>query len=155
MAIHEELPDIIVTIEVDGVPLVEHKDSNDPIKHNDPLMRAHQSGCTVTNYVESTTGKFFCIRAFISSTHKWDSPSLTFRVYVDGEYISGEVPTSESYKNKKWNYLCEGPVSGITGEHGMLRRLKFTAVHTSERASYRFEASANMTFDSLRNCRCD
>lgn len=133
MAIHGELPSIKVTVEVDGVPLTEHPDSNDVFKHNDPLVRAHQSRCTVSNYVECTTGKYFAVRLSIGSTYKWDCPSISFDIFVDGKCFWRGVFYRKTHENKDYTHLVEGPVTGSTGEAGILRRMKFTAIQTSKR----------------------
>ena len=110
---------------MEGTPLDEYPGSNDDIEHKDPLVRAHKSSCTVTNYIECATGKYFDIRLTVGSENKFDCPRLGFYIYVDGIFTIGKCPRRHGYKNKDWTILVKGIQSGTPG---IIRQLKFSEI---------------------------
>jgi len=132
MAIHEDLPGIKVTVEVDGASLPEYRDAENEIQHDNPSVRLHQAGCTVINYVESVTGKCFSIKAEMGSEYKWDCPYLGFETYLDGVKVYELLGQRPVGKNKSVTVKILGTMSGSSGQAGILRRFKFAEIHTSE-----------------------
>jgi hypothetical protein len=132
MAIHEDLPGIEVTIEMDNVSLREHSASNDETENTDAAVRLHQACWTVTNYVESVTNKHFSIKAHIHSDYEWDCPQLSFAVYVDGVKADERLSIRPVHGNQSRTLSIAGISYGYGGEPGILRKFKFAEIHTSE-----------------------
>lgn len=132
MAILEDLPGIKVTVEVDGASLPEYRDIENDVQHDDPAVRLHQAACTVTNYIESVTGKHFSIKVEIGPEYKWDSPRLGFEKSLDGVRVLEPLTQFPVDQNKAQTLETFGTTLGIAGQAGTLRRFKFTEIHTSE-----------------------
>ncbi|KAF7888086.1 uncharacterized protein EAF02_002627 [Botrytis sinoallii] len=83
MAVLEDVRGIEVTVCVDKQALQEYDD------HEPECVSAEAGGYdkatkTVSKYIESTTGNVFYVNLEIRKAYKFDSPNISFQVFVDG-----------------------------------------------------------------------
>ncbi|TGO59954.1 hypothetical protein BOTNAR_0153g00080 [Botryotinia narcissicola] len=83
MAVLEGLRGIEVTVCVDKQALQEY-DDDEPEGVPAEVEGFDKATKMVSRYIESTTGKVFCIKIDITKAYKVDSPSLSFHFFVDG-----------------------------------------------------------------------
>ncbi|KAK5130485.1 hypothetical protein LTR08_002007 [Meristemomyces frigidus] len=74
MAVTEELPDVDVSVFVDGVALKEYHDTD-----------VEEEARTVTRYIEATSGKSFEVHIKVNKSCKFLGNCIAFGIYVDGE----------------------------------------------------------------------
>lgn len=129
MAIHDKVPGIEVTVEVDGAPLVEYAASNDQAQHEDRAVQFHLANCAITKYIECRTGKHFSVRMAIDAGYKWDSPSLGLEVWVDGVRACSKIVSRKTYEYKRYSSVVEGIKFRALGQ---LRPFTFVEIRTSE-----------------------
>jgi len=130
MAILDILPGIEVAVCVDDELLAEVATDNDDIQHRNPAVIRHQQGCTITKYIESTTGKKFTIYIKASDPYDLQDTDLIFNVEVDGNFIKAPLLLREDYETKFWEDEVDGPVIFV-GEEPIIRPMKFAAIRTS------------------------
>lgn len=86
MAVLEDVRGIAVTVCVDKQALQEY-DDDEPEGVPAEVGGHIKASKTVSKYVESTTGKLFYIKLEISKAYKFDSPMVSFQIFVDGMKI--------------------------------------------------------------------
>ena len=133
MAIHGDLEGIEVTICIDGQPVTEYETDNDEIEHSQPLVKLHQANVTVTNYIEAITNKEFSIKVEIRPPYKFDCPTLTFQIMIDGNHIyTNSIRSSQLETTGAYAGAAQGLFSGTPGETGLLNKFKFSKIVTSK-----------------------
>lgn len=85
MAILDAIRGIEVTVCVDGQALEEYDD--DEFEAESGEIGEHQASRTVAKYIESCTGKEFSIKIMVNKAYKFDSPNISFELYIDGLYV--------------------------------------------------------------------
>ncbi|KAF7939035.1 uncharacterized protein EAE98_001371 [Botrytis deweyae] len=83
MAVLEDVRGIEVTVCVDKQALQEY-DDNEPECVSAEAGGYDKATKTVSKYIESTTGNLFYVNLEISKAYKFDSPNISFHVFVDG-----------------------------------------------------------------------
>ncbi len=129
MVVHNSLPGIEATVCVDRQPLKEYKIENEKVNHSDARVAAHQGAWTVTNYIESSTGKTFTVNLAIKSTYKSSCPGLQILVYVDNHYIGGWNKSKDRHK-QGWTDILEG-LKINTQSSATLMPMQFTEIRSS------------------------
>lgn len=131
MAINPALPELEITVNVDGQPLREYEDDDiDGSLHSEPLALRQKA---VSKYVEAVTDQEFSIDLTLCASYEPTSPSLTARVYADGEWISGEIfHTSGILVGLKQTRSTKGPMifDAALGKD-MIHHMKFASITTS------------------------
>lgn len=139
MAIHESLPGIEVTVQVDGVDLKEYPTKNDRVEHLDPNAALHQEAWTTTNYIVAETGKAFTLKLAVNDQYAMNSPSLVFRPQVDSHYIFGEV-LEKSTRLPSPHIWCRNVVGPLkkAGPGYVINTMEFAEIRSCEylRISY-------------------
>lgn len=137
-AIHESLPGIEVTIQVNGVPLQEYKVENERVQHADAKVSRYQEAWTTTSYIESTTNKTFTVNMKVRPSYKLDSPLLSFVVHVDSKWIHGLLLAKPTKRNgrlaRDWTEVVAG-VDFPDGPRTTTRQLKFAEIASSTHAN--------------------
>ncbi|KAK4575240.1 hypothetical protein LTR86_001092 [Recurvomyces mirabilis] len=80
MAIVDTAPALEVSILVDGKPLKEHRDDDDPDEEG-----------TVTRWVEAVNGKNFVVQINAGTAFEYKAERLECAIYMDGNRVSGPV----------------------------------------------------------------
>ncbi|KAH7391271.1 hypothetical protein BKA64DRAFT_710180 [Cadophora sp. MPI-SDFR-AT-0126] len=128
MAVLATLPGIRVTICVDGDMLKEYPAENTPIKHDNPAVISHQESCTVTKFVEATTGQSFTINIAVNEPFEMTSPSVMFHVFADGQIIRKPLMMACAYKNLEWKRIVEGLPAQVNGSKSTILPLRFSKI---------------------------
>lgn len=138
MAILSSLQGIEVTICVDDDALHECACDNDEIEHEEEEVIGHQEKCTVTNYIESNTGKEFMIQLKIEAPYRLNCAALQFETEVDGKSIDRSLVMRDTYDGKSWEEEILGPVT-TRGKQVVVSPLKFAGIKTSTYATRRLD----------------
>ncbi|TGO24901.1 hypothetical protein BPAE_0092g00200 [Botrytis paeoniae] len=112
MAVLHNLREIAVTVCVDKQALQEY-DEDEPEGVPAEVGGFDKATKTVFKYIETTTGKGFYIKLEISKAYKFDSPNVSFKVFVDGMSVRAkhggkkDIPLTKKVKGVK-NMLDNG-----------------------------------------------
>ncbi|KAH8597435.1 hypothetical protein B0O99DRAFT_684760 [Bisporella sp. PMI_857] len=127
MAIHESLPGVEVTICVDGEALKEYEAENEEAKHEIEAVRLHQAERTVTKFVESVTGKVFCVKIQVHPSCKESLYKLGFETLVDGVRAMEPLISRRAYCTSTMEELILGFTHRATST---LQRFMFAEIKT-------------------------
>jgi hypothetical protein len=97
MAILKLVPEIEVTVSVDRVALPEYPDDE-----ADAKLRNR----TVSRYIEASTDAHFCVDYTIKPQYRYDSPCLSFDVFVDGVRVRSKIAHSKNSQNVSVDGVC-------------------------------------------------
>ncbi|KAI9648089.1 hypothetical protein NHQ30_002718 [Ciborinia camelliae] len=101
MAVLEAVRGIKVTVCVDDQALQEYDDNQFKTIPGD--VGDYQASRTVARYVESCTDKEFSIKVEVDETYKFDSPTLSLRIFIDGSRVCS--PHTDFDKKMPWTKL--------------------------------------------------
>ncbi|KAH6711582.1 hypothetical protein BKA61DRAFT_94316 [Leptodontidium sp. MPI-SDFR-AT-0119] len=135
MAVLNGLPGVRITICVDGNVLKEYEAENGQIHHEDPAVIAHQEACTITKFIQATTGDSFTINLVVTEPYEMDSPTIVFYIFADGQLIRKPLMSKEAYKNLEWKRVVEGLLAMVDGETSTVLPLKFSAIDSGDDVS--------------------
>ncbi|TGO80940.1 hypothetical protein BPOR_1500g00010 [Botrytis porri] len=127
MAVLKDVRGIAVTVCVDKQALQEY-DDHEPDCVSAEAGRYGKATKTVSKYIESTTGKVFYINLEISKAYKFDSPNVSFEVFVDGIRVGSKhgskkhIPLTKRFKGVK---------SELDNGETILMPIKFSNITTS------------------------
>lgn len=131
-----------VTVLVGGKPLQEYdnKDGAFASRHENRAIEEHHESKRVSKYVEVVTGQEYVIYVEVQPGFKFNSPTLSFFLYVDGVHIT-DIILSKS----EWVAAGDGLSDVIEGvkktetdpldpesQDCILRKFKFADIHRSE-----------------------
>ncbi|APA09595.1 hypothetical protein SS1G_06254 [Sclerotinia sclerotiorum 1980 UF-70] len=83
MVVLDKLPNMDVTIEINGAEVQEYNDDEELEVGSGPIAN-HQALRTVSRYIEAIDGAEFSIKFFASPQFKMNSPNLQIDISVDG-----------------------------------------------------------------------
>ena len=108
MAVLEILLGIEVAVCVDGEPLVEYVDGD---------FEAGLGSTTVSNYIQSETGKEFSIKLIVKDPFDLSYPTLSFQIIVDGVKVREPLLRRATYEHgaRFWESMWNG-VKLATGD---------------------------------------
>ncbi|KAG4439891.1 hypothetical protein IFR05_004615 [Cadophora sp. M221] len=148
MAVLVGLPGVQITVCVNGNVLKEYETENGQIHHEDPAITAHQEGCTVTKFIEATTGEPFTINLGVTEPFKMGSPTIVFYIFADGQLIRKPLMSEETYKSMEWKRVIEGLPVIVDGETSTILPLKFSAIDSGDEVS---KAVIGEHIEAIRN----
>jgi len=131
MARFPDVPGLNVTINVNGEPLVEYEDDNidETLQDEAAPLRAK----AISKYVTSVTDQEFTIDLTVGAEYITTSPSLTFRLSVDGEWISSPILTQSYFwvgRDQKRTIIGPESYDAYT-QKGFVHHMKFAGIKTS------------------------
>jgi hypothetical protein len=138
MAVLESLPGVEVCVCVDGNALEEYKDDEE-VKVTPGPVGEHQASKTVSKYIESITGKEFCIRATISPAFLFDCPRLSFKLRIDGKRMDGVLSSKHLVRTADKLHLVKSNIMEMNGlrlatdsknPHSLLKKFTFAKNET-------------------------
>lgn len=136
MAIHGEHPGISVSVRIKNRPAKEYETDNDPSMHVDPEVQVHEERCTKTVFIESKKDKAYTIKIEVGKPFFMTSPTVCFRVSIDGQEISKPLMRRKDYTTSRWSLEIDGPVpkSSVFGPDSTptTRALIFSEIARSE-----------------------
>ena len=127
MAVLESLPGIEVSITIDGVALHEYRDPDD---NQNSAASEHRASKTVSQYVEVSTGKEFCIQLSVGNPYKFDCSSLAFELCVDSKSVVSQCLTKRRYLKLHSHWTLS--IRGIESSGNIFKPFKFAEIKTSK-----------------------
>ncbi|KAF7919623.1 hypothetical protein EAE99_008475 [Botrytis elliptica] len=127
MAVLEDVRGIEVTVCVDKQALQEY-DDNEPECVSAEAGGYDKATKTVSKHIESTTGNVFYVKLKISKSYKFDSPNISFRVFVDG------IKVYSRHYGKKCAPLtreAKGVINELENGQAFLMPFKFSDIITT------------------------
>lgn len=85
MAIIDGVPGLEVQILVDGEPLIEYDDEDEPGVHDGSGRK------TISKFVEARSGAEFVIKCSFDAVNPYKTNDLQIAVYIDGKYMDDRV----------------------------------------------------------------
>jgi hypothetical protein len=118
---HQEI--IQASIIIDGVPAKEYVDK-------DEELTGSLAGKSVVKYIEAESSKEFAIMFHITKTSPIPT-SMTFNVWIDGQWITGIIYDIEQQNRQEWVHGLKGQ-SIPENDSTFLRKFMFSPVNVGE-----------------------
>jgi hypothetical protein len=134
MAIHKDVEGIEVFICVDGERATGYNADYEFYEEENQAVAEHQERVTISNYVESTTGKEFSIHLLVKSSYQMDSPALSFQTSVDENWVNLVFVDKEDINGEPWSYVVDKVTTKKEDGRGVVyRKFVFASIKTSKR----------------------
>jgi hypothetical protein len=133
VAVLDLLPGVEVKVTVDNVPLREYKDNEADSQAEGGVVGRHRAARTVSKYIESVTDKEFCVNLSIKAPYHFDSPSLTFKVSVDGVKVRSMFAPKLSRQvlaKSPWELVVDGVPMKDSQGLPIVKRFRFSKINT-------------------------
>ncbi|KAK8857331.1 hypothetical protein PGQ11_013243 [Apiospora arundinis] len=132
MAVLDNVPGVQVFVRVKGQIATEYPSPD----HQQQQLQDTENGCPVVcNYIESFDNRHFAIVTDVGSAYGFFSGghALSFRVYVDGEYMVNTCTTQDYVWQGCGRRTVSGPMMlDKCGQNLVQQKFKFSAVQTVE-----------------------